>query len=585
LRQRFESDEVIAELGGSSFMTKRGLVVEGNYQVGDHVLLVFDRVAKRYLPVFKRKTTNIRALLVERGETGAGVKKTLWCEVELLDVPVTVPPMKWYSQGIGPGELEDIDYFKTYYRVVNQGNCQECTEDFSICTKEELSGPQAGTLCTPFKFGGISLPHKVSDPPQPDDEYNHCVESTSMCQAEIIGTGEDIDGKYILWKAYTEWSLAGPEGVVFSRTGHGWMKFSFMLKSSDGGIVCIVDEYVEVECCLKNAGERVVELWDQSLYFGPGRPFMWVGGEQFYKTPAGPINLYDLYYYALFGGGMFWIFPDIQGACMPYEWELQGPGQLIPAEHGQYAQYVQPSDWNTNYQCQGVYITVNDRCGLEDMFRADCCAAADEVSIGYTTLTMGCGMQQQLTAMGGCPPYSWALTGGGGTLVPSSNPAHDYATYTAPNDNPNCVSNPTIEVTDCCGISAELKLAVNCAENGAHAFMHFHRTGPSSVYCGYYYEGVCAQVCFTDVQTFRDDYRCDGSLLESHPGSFGNGCTSEQTELCDPAAIKWDGCCQVFVNCGDYTGCYQACGYFDVRVPAQKEAGCCPINPGTGLPF
>ena len=55
MKQRFEYDEVVAELGGSSFMTKRGLVVEGDYRIGEKVLLVFDKASKRYLPTYHRK--------------------------------------------------------------------------------------------------------------------------------------------------------------------------------------------------------------------------------------------------------------------------------------------------------------------------------------------------------------------------------------------------------------------------------------------------------------------------------------------------------------------------------------------------
>jgi hypothetical protein len=52
--QVFIPDTVKAELGGTSFMTYGGHVVEGNYQIGDNVLLVFDRIDRRFLPAFKR---------------------------------------------------------------------------------------------------------------------------------------------------------------------------------------------------------------------------------------------------------------------------------------------------------------------------------------------------------------------------------------------------------------------------------------------------------------------------------------------------------------------------------------------------
>ena len=53
--QRIEFDTVVYELGAQGFMTQRGIVVEGNYRIGDKVAVIFDKKSRRYLPAFKRE--------------------------------------------------------------------------------------------------------------------------------------------------------------------------------------------------------------------------------------------------------------------------------------------------------------------------------------------------------------------------------------------------------------------------------------------------------------------------------------------------------------------------------------------------
>ena len=48
----------------------------------------------------------------------------------LIDPPEEVPPMVWYEDGIHEGEVEGLDYFKTYYRIVDPGTCTELCRGF-----------------------------------------------------------------------------------------------------------------------------------------------------------------------------------------------------------------------------------------------------------------------------------------------------------------------------------------------------------------------------------------------------------------------------------------------------------------------
>ena len=90
------------------------------------------------------------------------------------------------------------------------------------------------------------------------------------------------------------------------------------------------------------------------------------------------------------------------------------------------------------------------------------------LSIAYTTQQMLVGETQALHAHDStfgddvpcCLPeeIEWRLLSGGGFLNPSTGLAVNYI---APDENPECVSNPVIELSDCCGRTATLELAVN----------------------------------------------------------------------------------------------------------------------------
>lgn len=75
---------------------------------------------------------------------------------------------------------------------------------------------------------------------------------------------------------------------------------------------------------------------------------------------------------------------------------------------------------------------------------------------------------QNLSASGGCPPYTWRLSGGG-TLTPSG----ESAIYVAPASNANCMDNPTITLTDGCRNAATLQLAVSTGTYLAYGKLDF----------------------------------------------------------------------------------------------------------------
>ena len=574
-------------------MTKRGLVIEGNYKMGDRVLLVFDRASRRYLPLYRKEKDDPVIIMPPEIHTSS---KTLYCEVELIDVPTIVSPCHWYSDGIHAGEILGKDYYKTYYRIVNQGNCTNCVEDFSICDTAELeadSGFDGGVNCIPFKYVLPVAPYYQGNPdtipPIPADSINHCIYSLwGHCQAELISKGEDEQGKFIIWKAYTEWSNVGPEAVDFSRTGLGYMKFEFFLKrSANGPKICTVNQVVQVDCCNKDAINRNVRMWWEWITAGEG--FMFYEDLQVWPAPV-LMNKYRLYDYALLDSGSFYVFPTVDKSCIPYTWTLTGPGSIQYA--GGYgvkeiAIYDPPETHYKDPSCLPVVLTVTDRCGNSDTMTADCCPFSTGPVIAYTALAMGCSQSQELTVSGArissCPPYEWSMTGGGLLSYPRgeiADPLHEYVTYTAPDANPNCSNNPTITVTDCCGHSTSIQLAINCDSSGGAAIRSC-----SYVECednpggGVWRATFCEENwdCYGEAMTpvawdggyFADCGECRevGSFF-TYPKSDRNTspCGGVSSGLCDNPD--------------------QACGTtLDVRTTVMKEAGCCPVNPFTGLPY
>ena len=304
-----------------------------------------------------------------------------------------------------------------------------------------------------------------------------------------------------------------------------------------------------------------------------------------------------------FQSGAFWVLPELFGGCLPFTWVMTGPGSLtVATKDGEVASYVPPIDWASGCQNQSVIIRVTDRCGTEDVLTTDnCCeAGGDELSIGYTSLIMFCANSQQLSANGGCGGYIWSLAGGAGTL--EQNGA--YATYTAPDLNANCANNPTIVVTDCCGHSAQIKLAINCYTNPYLAMIYCGLSKVGTCTCVECYDTHCLTITFPASYS-SSQYDCNGDLAEApcaQDYTYGFT-TSPYVEECIPSPncsgippskpCTYDSCvdyineqedCNALPFCSD---CYGIpCNVLtDRRLGAAKAAGCCPINPFTGLPY
>jgi len=284
----------------------------------------------------------------------------------------------------------------------------------------------------------------------------------------------------------------------------------------------------------------------------------------------------------------FYVLPDLFGSCLPFEWTLIGPGRLDTG--GMFGEIGY-------YNCAGIdcwqdiTITVKDRCETSTQVHAkSCCETAAALSISYTTLLMSCGSQQDLYASNGCGPYRWAISAGGGTLSADTG---WMVTYTAPATNLNCTENPTITLTDCCGVSASISMAVNCYTGDTIALTLDNFTqcwccemvncgicGWCSICCGWYehWGWNCAGVLKNHTYPGgRDSCATCGTAAES---AFCTSCGGWSEVDCPPntrcIGSQKNACC-------GYTGNFGL--LVDVRTQAMKDAGCCPINPLTGLPY
>jgi hypothetical protein len=492
------------------------------------------------------------------------------CTITLINFPIAVPPM----QNPGVVEIEEVvevDYFKTYYffDVSRCPTCQDIVWNF-LFTYSDPVEPR----------------HYVDPVTNIDEPDNHTIYSLSPPAwgeqiigeglPEILRSGRDEFGNYIIWKAYTE------TGDI-SRTGLGIMLIKAVISDNKGIVICNQQQKIDVDCCLKVADLRKVEIWWED--FGTCQPFITYPGVVYNAICLMPteVPIYGTgglnYYGNTYPYQPLYSIPEINGSCLPMEWTLSGP---ITFRGGS-----KKNDNTIFFQLSGldcyseVGITLKDRCGTEYIVRGTpCCEDATALSIGYYTLLMSCGGQQQtFTPNGGCSPYTWAVTSGGGTITQDG-------VYTTPDTNPNCTDNPTITLTDCCGNSASIGLAVNCYGSArALGIVQFDEC--SGCWCDPSGCNNGAYGCFDFINSIYD---CTGALLSvcetrpcanctPPPGYIHHTCVDCSPTGCPPSSCYTGQC-----GCIKTTNC--PCGVLvDGRSDAMKAAGCCPLNPFTGLPY
>lgn len=487
------------------------------------------------------------------------------CTITFINFPISVPPMR-NPNVIAPTDMQGVDYFKSYYSfdVTNCPTCQEIAWDFLFDYAIPVE-PRHYHNPWPIPQMGVD--------PGKDDPNNHSVYSLyPSAFGEIISHGADAGGTYIIWKAYTEAGSA----LIFSRTGLAILLINAFILDSGGTTICTQQAKIDVDCCVKDASLRNVEIWWEGV--GECHPFMIYNSKHICLMPHSvSVRMLITYSTPFYAAQPLYALPEIKGSCIPLEWKLTGPIKLINPDPYGTATYFQittaPGD------CMSpVTITLEDRCGRTyDVMGSPCCEDADPLVINYTSLLMSCGQSQDFFVTGGCGPFEWAITSGGGTI----NNGH----YVAPATNANCTDNPTITVTDCCGDSASVSLAINCY-SGGHSmdFIGLQTDGCWCVPAGCL-QGACCKSRF-----IRISYDCSGNVTSTcDPGWYD--CSNFEVEANCSDDLWSRGPCvpggpaHCFTNeCG---GCAPAtCNDIsDCRDGAMKADGCCPLNPLTGLPY
>lgn len=611
LRTKFDGDEAACRelMGFGKDLLFRVKSMMGTLKQLNGSLHFSDGSIIRVSSIFGQDTISIyRPPTVKEGERPH-------CMVSLINVPLAVPPSRWYQEGIHQDEESGYHYFKTYY-AIGIADCPECwgSQLWSVCQTDKLMadiGLVVGCRnCHPFifdsekrRYHGGPVPFKEEwtqtcmEPPTtyPADPDNHCL--IGACQGEILEFDADAKGSFFLWKAYTEWSCAGGPQIIdyWSKTGLGYMLLEVKIIEK-GKPLCSAYEIVKVDCCEKRPENRELEIWWESLGPSPWacwtccyQPFMFVGSMQVCKTPhlMGLWYLINLYYAAYVG---FFTLYFIEGSCPPFEWTILGPGELktCPPYHDS-AEWKPPA----NYMgCEDVVITTRDRCGSEHTIRASCCNGGEgggpeggPLGIAYSTLAMGFNQCQDLHNSGGCPPYSWSVSGGGSITVDPNDKTGGTARYCSPDSNQNCEQTPTIKITDCCGNSAEIEIAVTIIndwialhenrwilcwidENGVEMglieghWWHCDGREDISCYTAAGTQGPCPW-CY--------EGPCDCGVLQKWPPE-GDG------YYCKLGSKSFQ--CHM---CALYEDPPYVCDYvWEWRTPEMMEEGCCPPDPLTG---
>jgi hypothetical protein len=516
---------------------------------------------------------------------GVGGKRKYSCTITFYNVPLYIPPMQ--NPGvIKTGEFQGVDYFKTYYSIdiSKCPVCQKISWEFLFTYLQSsplvpLPKPPL-PISTRKEWPVEPMHHSVPDAIPPIDEpNNHTIYSMSPpAWGEVISHGTDSGGTYIIWKAYTE------TGQI-SRTGLGIMRLVARIRDDTGIEVCAQNERIEVDCCLKDIKNRTVEIWWED--FGTCQPYIMYGGVAICKMPTvvQTGGLTGLLMYSSYPAQPLYAIPDIKGSCLPVEWTLEGPIELWGSKKNDNLIYFHLIGGGCN---EPVFIRLKDRCSdlLYEVMGSPCCGNEATLQISCISLLMYCGQSQTLTASGGCGPYLWSISAGGGTITPGSV-IGDTAVYKTPDTNANCTNNPTITVTDCCGNSAQIKLAINCYTVSTAALSLDEATQDTCTWSG----GVCQ---WTGSARYRD-WNCDGTPIYDYPYSVNMGVLYDTDGSCTTWASSQD-VCTTQCALGPHGRCPhspRAAGWpagafwslWDVRNQAMLDGGCCPLNPLTGLPY
>lgn len=188
-------------------------------------------------------------------------------------------------------------------------------------------------------------------------------------------------------------------------------------------------------------------------------------------------------------------------------------------------------------------------------------------TIHYTTtqMTTTGGSQVLWPSGGNGPPYTWVITGGGGTLTPGPGTNPGDITYNPPSTNASCLSNPTIQLTEPGGGTITLSIAVNAHGAGDLATaMWYGVSGPEN--------------CMW--RAYKNTYDCNDDPINLD--AYCGGCNGTHGSDCEATLGNCAGlthCTEDWVTCNcNPNGLKYPGTYIDQRTPTLLLQGCCPAS-------
>ena len=229
---------------------------------------------------------------------------------------------------------------------------------------------------------------------------------------------------------------------------------------------------------------------------------------------------------------------------------------------------------------KGKPITRGIISAADNCFPCDNPSTGKVLSIAYWSQQMNVGEYQSLAAHDSVAGYSipfcedaslhWSIVSGGGSLT---SPAGLSTEYHAPDTNENCDKNPTVKLTDCCGRTATLQLAVNAnLDAGLLAYSALIS---------------CADIAPPDtcekashwiyaITANYEAYGCDGQLIivEGLGPCTASGYLSGMSGAC---CVDTECPPEPEHPCSAILGMAETvCPSGDHRTPVMIEQGCCP---------
>ena len=512
MRQDFVHDEVIAELGGTSFMTKQGHVVEGNYKVGDSVLLVFDRSCRRWLPIYKKEQSSVE---VKREITQKKEKERKHCRCRLTIV--------------GPSEVKNGEDTSHTVEIEYDKGCNPSSYEGMVPTWEIVSeGKCSGTIIAPpAEWELLWTPNIASVYPYTGEDF---------CYVTLVASFEGVDG--------TPECTTAKRVKILGCTCEVTIDLAPGSKVGSGDTVTATKDLSLAGCSSDREEEDMTVSWDVSVLTCVGTcsvemisedkdhivfiPTVEDGDEKYavfnvHVEVVGPDNvpfcekdelLYvgcwcdvlanapspiatGLVYQATVKGWYHDCTPTERSMAPLTYWfhDCNGNGPICDVQMSNVQEISEnPPEYRFDFAVNPlagsgtVILSVQMGSGEDDvpycrydqMISFDCCLKlpGDRLVIIYTepddVETIGPGTVVDLWVEpaedGGCPPFAWSLDGPGEIEVSEDTTS---ATYTAPDEDSwdNC-EKWTIKITcqDACGAEDQVDMTINAVYTNEVAY-------------------------------------------------------------------------------------------------------------------